>query len=322
MIKKKFISIGKDVINLEIKALQDLKKNINSSFDRAVIQIAKCQSKVILCGVGKSGLIASKIAATLASVGTPSFYISASEASHGDLGMISKKDILILISNSGETNELKNIIQYAKRNKILLIGIVSKTNSVLHKASDIKLTIPKVSEAEGIVPTSSTTAQLALGDALAIATMKYKKFGKMDFKKLHPAGSLGSQLRTVEDIMITGNKIPFVNENMQMSKAIKILTEKKLGFLIVRNKIKFTTGIITDGQIRRFSQKNLNFSSLPVKKIMTKKPISIDKNEFAAKALNLMNSKKITSLAVFNKKKPLITIGVIHIHTILQSNIS
>ena len=322
MIKKKFISIGKDVISLEIKALQNLKKNINLSFNKAVVQIAKCQSKIILCGVGKSGLIASKIASTLASVGTPSFYVSASEASHGDLGMISKKDILILISNSGETNELKNIIRYAKRNKILLIGIVSKKDSLLHKASDIKLKIPKVSEAEGIVPTASTTAQLALGDALAIATMKYKKFDKMDFKKLHPAGSLGSQLRTVEDIMITGNKIPFVNENMQMSKAIKILTEKKLGFLIIRNKNKFTTGIITDGQIRRFSQKNLNFSSLPVKKIMTKKPISIDKNEFAAKALNLMNNRKITSLAVFNKKKPLITIGVIHIHTILQSNIS
>ena len=322
MKSKKFISTAKDVINLEIKALQRLKKSINSSFDKAVIQIAKCQSKIILCGVGKSGLIASKIASTLASVGTPSFYVSASEASHGDLGMISKKDILILISNSGETNELKNIIQYTKRNKILLIGIVSKKDSLLHKASDIKLTIPKVSEAEGIVPTASTTAQLALGDALAIATMKYKKFDKMDFKKLHPAGSLGSQLRTVEDIMITGKKIPFVNENMQMSKAIKILTEKKLGFLIIRNKNKFTTGIITDGQIRRFSQKNLNFSSLPVKKIMTKKPISIDKNEFAAKALNLMNSRKITSLAVFNKKKPLITIGVIHIHTILQSNIS
>ncbi len=322
MKNKKFLSIAKDVINLEIKALQNLKKNLNNSFNQAVIEISKCQSKIILCGVGKSGLIASKIASTLASVGTPSFSLSASEASHGDLGMISKKDVLILISNSGETSELKNIIQYAKRNKILLIGIVSKKDSILSKAADIKLLIPKVDEAGGIVPTSSTTSQLALGDALAIATMKYRKFGKMDFKKLHPAGSLGTQLRTVEDIMITGKKIPFVNENMQTSKAIKILTGKKLGFLIVRNKSKLTTGIITDGQIRRLSQKNLTFSTLPVKKIMTKKPISIDKNEFAAKALNLMNSRKITSLAVFNKKKPLITIGVIHIHTILQSNIS
>ena len=322
MNKKKFVSIGKEIIDLEIAGLKKLKKSINSSFDKAVKQIAKCQSKVILCGVGKSGLIASKIAATLASVGTPSFSLSASEASHGDLGMISQKDILIMISNSGKTAELKNIIQYANRNKILLIGIVSRKDSILYKASDIKLLIPQVKEAEGIVPTSSTTVQLALGDALAIAAMKYKKFGKLDFKKLHPAGSLGAQLKTVEDIMITGNKIPFVSEKLQVSKALKILSEKKLGILIVRDKNKKTIGIITDGQIRRFNEKNLDILSLPVKKIMTNKPISIDKNDLAAKALSLMNSKKITSLIVNNKKKPNVTIGVIHIHTILQSNIS
>ncbi len=322
MSKKRFIQTAKEVINLEVKALQNLKKNLNSSFNQAVNEIIKCQSKVILCGVGKSGLIASKIAATLASVGTPSFSISASEASHGDLGMISKKDILILLSNSGETSELRNIIQYANRNKILLIGIVSKKESVLYRASDIKLITPKVIEAGGIIPTASTTAQLALGDALAIATMKYKKFTKIDFKKLHPSGSLGAQLTTVEDIMVKGSNIPFVNENLKMNKALKILTEKKLGILIVRNKNKKTNGIITDGQIRRFSQKNLNFQSLRVKEIMTKRPVSIDKNELAAKALSLMNSKKITSLIVNNKRKPFITIGVIHVHTILQSNIS
>ena len=322
MHKKKFILDAKNVINLEIKALQILKKNINNSFNEAVIQLAKCQSKVILCGVGKSGLIAAKIAATLASVGTPSFSLSASEASHGDLGMISKKDILVLISNSGETSELKNIIQFAKRNKILVIGIVSKKDSILYKASDIKLLIPKVIEAGGIVPTSSTTAQLALGDALAISTMKLKKFGRMDFKKLHPAGSLGAQLKTVEDIMLTGNKIPFVNENMQMSKALRILSEKKLGILLIRNKKRNTIGIITDGQIRRFSQKKENFQSLKVNKIMTKKPVSIDKNELAAKALSVMNSKKITSLCVYSKKYKSKTIGVVHIHNLLQSNIS
>ena len=190
MNKKKFISIAKDVINLEIKALQLLKKNINSSFNNAVIQIAKCQSKVILCGVGKSGLIASKIAATLSSVGTPSFSLSAGDSSHGDLGSVTKKDILILISYSGQTNELKNLIQYANRNKILLIGIVSKKDSLLYRASDIKLLIPQVKESgSGIVPTSSTTAQLALGDALAISAMQYKKFGRLDFKKIHPSGS-------------------------------------------------------------------------------------------------------------------------------------
>ena len=322
MKSKKFISTAKDVINLEIKALQQLKKNINHSFNQAVLQITKCQSKVILCGVGKSGLIASKIAATLASVGTPSFNLSASEASHGDLGMISKKDILILISNSGETKELKNIIQFANRNKILLIGIVSKKDSILYKASDIKLLIPAVKEAGGIVPTSSTTTQLALGDALAIAVMQNRKFGKIDFKKLHPAGSLGAQLKTVEDIMITGSAVPLVNENMEVSKALKMLNKKKLGLLIVTNKYKKLTGILVDGEIRRFSQKNSDFKLLHVKDVMTKKPITIDKNELAAKALSIMNSKRITSLVVINKKKPLKTIGVLHIHHILKSNIS
>ncbi len=272
--------------------------------------------------MGKSGLIASKIAATLASVGTPSFSLSASEASHGDLGMISKKDILIIISNSGETSELKNIIQFANRNKILLIGIVSKKDSVLYKAANIKLLIPKVKEAAGIVPTSSTTMQLALGDALAIATMKYKKFNKQDFKKLHPAGSLGAQLRTVDDVMLTGNKIPFVRENMLMGEAIKILSEKKLGILIARNNKKKTTGIITDGQIRRFNEKNTNLHNLKVKNIMTKNPISINKNSLAAKALSIMNSKKITSLCVHEKNKKQNTIGVLHIHNILGVNIA
>jgi arabinose-5-phosphate isomerase len=322
MNKKKYISIAKDVINLEIKALQNLKKKIDNSFYQAVVKIARCPSKVILCGVGKSGLIASKIAATLSSVGTPSFSLSASDSSHGDLGSISKKDILILISYSGQTDELKNIIQYANRNKILLIGIVSKKDSLLYKASDIKILIPEVKESEGIVPTSSTTTQLAVGDALAIASMNLKRFGKLDFKKLHPSGNLGAQLKTVEDVMLTGKKIPFVNENLKMKNALKILTEKKLGILIVQNKQKKTIGIITDGQIRRFNQKKVNFHSLLVKDIMTKKPIGINKEDLAAKALSLMNAKKITSLCVFNKKNKSKTIGVVHIHNILKFNIS
>ena len=322
MRKKKFISVANDVISLEIKALQKLKKNINNSFNKAVIQIAKCQSKVILCGVGKSGLIASKIAATLSSVGTPSFNLSASDSSHGDLGSITKKDILIIISNSGQTDELKNIIQFANRNKILLIGIVSKKDSILYKASDIKLLIPQVKESEGIVPTSSTTVQLALGDALAIASMKYKKFDKLDFKKIHPAGSLADQLKTVEDIMLTGVKIPFVHENLKMKKALKILSDKKLGVLIVQNKKKKTLGIITDGQVRRFNQKNSNLHLMNVKSIMTKNPISVDKDILAAKALSIMNNKKITSLCVHNRKNRFKTIGIVHIHNILHFNIS
>ena len=319
---KKFLPIAKNVINLEIKALQKLKKTINSSFNKAVIEIAKCQSKVILCGVGKSGLIAAKISATLSSVGTPSFNLSASDSSHGDLGSISKKDVLILISYSGKTNELKNIIQYANRNKILLIGIMSKKDSILYKTSDIKLIIPEVKESGGIVPTSSTTAQLALGDALAISSMHYKKFGKLDFKKIHPAGNLGAQLKTVQDIMLTGNKIPFVKENLKMKTAIKILSAKRLGILIVQNKLKKTIGIITDGQIRRFNQNKIYLPFIAVKDVMTKSPISIDKNALAVKALALMNSKKITSLCVHDKRNKFKTIGVLHIHNVLESDIS
>jgi arabinose-5-phosphate isomerase len=319
---KKFIPLAKKVIDLEIQALQKLKKKIDNSFNKAVVEIAKCQSKVIVCGVGKSGLIAAKISATLSSVGTPSFNLSASDSSHGDLGSISKKDILILISYSGKTSELKNIIQYANRNKIFLIGIMSKKDSILYKASDIKLVIPEVKESGGIVPTSSTTAQLALGDALAISAMNYKRFGKLDFKKIHPAGNLGAQLKTVEDIMITGNKIPFVKESLDMKSAIKILSDKKLGVLIVQNKQKKTIGIITDCQIRRFNQTKINVSSLSVIDVMTKNPISINKSALAAKALALMNTKKITSLCVYDKKNKLKTVGILHIHNILESNIS
>ena len=319
---KKFISTAKKVIDLEIKALQQLKKTINSSFNKAVIEIAKCQSKVILCGVGKSGLIAAKISSTLSSVGTPSFNLSASDSSHGDLGSISKKDILILISYSGKTSELKNIIQYANRNKVLLIGIMSKKDSILYKASDIKLIIPEVKESGGLVPTSSTTAQLALGDALAISSMHYKKFGKLDFKKIHPAGNLGAQLKTVQDIMLTGNKIPFVKEDLKMKTAIKILSNKRLGILVVQNKLKKTSGIITDGEIRRFNEKKIYLPAMRVKDVMTKNPVSIDKNALAAKALSLMNSRKITSLCVYDKKDKFKTIGVLHIHNILDSDIS
>ena len=320
MKNKNYIKVAKNVIDLEIRALIKLKNSLNDSFNKAVKEIVNCQSKVILCGVGKSGLIASKIASTLSSIGTPSFSISATDSSHGDLGSITKKDVLILISNSGETNELKNLIQYANRNKILLICIVSRKNSALYKASDIKLLIPVVEESEGIVPTSSTTAQLALGDALAISAMKKRKFNRIDFKKIHPAGSLGAKLKTVEDIMLIGNKIPFINENLKMKDGLKILNQKKLGVLIVNNNKKITKGIITDGQIRRFNLKKLNIDSLKAKQIMTKKPISIEKDALAAKALALMNNKKITSLCVHDGKRKNKTIGILHIHNILQNN--
>ena len=322
MKKKNYKKIAKSVIDLEIKALKKLKNSINNSFDDAVNAIGKCQSKIILCGVGKSGLIAAKISATLSSVGTPSFSLSANDCSHGDLGSISKKDILILISNSGNTQELKNVIQYANRNKVILIGIMSKKNSILYKASDIKLFVPEVIEAgHGIVPTSSTTVQLCLGDALAISLMKQKKFEKLDFKKFHPSGNLGNQLKTVDDLMLTKKRIPFVNENIDMKNALKLISSKKLGVLIAKNNNGYTTGIFTDGDIKRLIKKNKNFYSLKVKEIMNKNPIIIEKNTLAAKALSIMNQKKITSLCVYASKNKKKTIGVLHIHNILEANI-
>ena len=315
--------IANKVIELEIDALKKLKKSINNSFDKAVNAIVKCQSKIILCGVGKSYLIASKIAATLSSVGCPSFSISANDCSHGDLGSISKRDLLIVISNSGDTRELIPVIKFANRYKITLIGIVSKKNSLLHKASDIKLVIPEVKEAGlGIVPTSSTSEQLAIGDCLAVAALNKKRFSKQNFKEFHPSGSLGAKLKTVEDLMISGKKIPFINENSNMKKALNLITQKKLGILIAINNKKLTTGIITDGQIRRSSQKNESLMKLSVKKIMTKNPISIDKNTLAVKGLSIMSDKKITSLCVHKDNKRTKTIGVLHIHNILDGNIS
>jgi len=320
MKKNDYRGVAKNVIDLEIKALKKLKKSINKSFNEAVDAIVKCQSKVILCGVGKSGLIAAKISATLSSVGTPSFSLSANDCSHGDLGSISKKDILILISYSGNSEELKNIIKYANRNKIILIGIVSKKNSLLYRASDIKLFIPEVTEAGlGIVPTSSTINQLSIGDSLAVATINKKKISKKDFKKFHPSGSLGAKLKTVEDLMLTKKKIPFINENSTMKEALKIISQKKLGTLIARNKKGITTGIITDGTVRRTNEKNKDLQRLLVKSVMTKNPINVNREMLVEKALGIMNQKKITSLCVNNNNNK--TIGILHIHNILDAKI-
>ena len=227
-----------------------------------------------------------------------------------------------MISYSGSTEELKNIIKYAKRNKITLIGIMSKKNSLLYKASDIKILTPEVTEAGlGIVPTSSTINQLSIGDALAVATLKKKKISKKDFKKFHPSGNLGAKLKTVEDLMLTKNNIPFINENSNMKKALKIITNKKLGTLIVTNKKGITKGIITDGQIRRMSQKNENLHKLKVKEIMTRNPLKVDKETLGVKALSIMNENKITSLCVYDNLKKNKTIGIVHIHNIIENNI-
>jgi len=317
--KNEINEIGIEVIDLQIKALKKLKQSINNSFSAAVKAILKCKSKVIICGVGKSGIISSKISATLSSVGTPSFSISASDCSHGDLGRITNRDVLILISYSGNTSELKNIIKYAKSNKIVLISIVSNKNSDLYKYSDIKIFIPEVMEAGyGIVPTSSTTCQLSIGDALSIALMKKKKFGKLDFKKFHPSGTLAKKLRTVGELMLIKNKIPFINENQIMKNAIKILNSKRLGFLVIKNNQNLTTGILTDGDLKRIMQKNKKFEKTKIKYLMTKNPYSVEKNSLASDVLIKMNKKKITSVCVYQKENKKKTIGVIHIHNLIN----
>ena len=311
--------IGKNVIDLQIKALKKLKHSLDKSFDEAVKAISKCKSKVIICGVGKSGIIASKISATLSSVGTPSFSISANDCSHGDLGKITKKDILILISYSGNTNELKNIIKYARSNKILLIGIVSNKNSALYKSSNIKLLIPQVIESGyGIVPTSSTTIQLSIGDALSIALMKKNNFGKLDFKKFHPSGSLGEKLKTAGDLMLVKNKIPLINENQNIKNAIKIINLKRLGFLVIINKQGFTTGVFTDGDLKRLMQKKRKIENLKIKSFMTKNPFKVEENTLASEVLNQMNKKKITNVCVYRKENKRKTIGVLHIHNLIN----
>ena len=322
MKKENYIKSAQSTINLQLVALRKLKKSIGGSFNQAVKLIGECSSKTILVGVGKSGHVASQIAASLSSIGAPSFTLSASDCSHGDLGSISRKDIVILISNSGETAELKNIIQYSNRNNNTLIGITTKKNSLLYKASDIKLLIPESQESGpgGIVPSTSIITQTSLGSSLVIAVMKYKKHGIMSFKKWHPAGSLSKKLLTVGDLMISGNdKVPFVNENLKMKEALKILTKKKLGLLVVRSKRRLTTGLIVDGDVKRASQKYKSLHDLKVKDIMTKKPLSVDKDILIIQSLTLMNSKRITSLLVHKNNKKNKTIGVLHIHKVLEN---
>ncbi len=326
MREKNIQKIAREVIQLEIRALKNLKNNIKGSFFSLIKTILNCRNgKVIISGVGKSGIIARKWAATFSSTGTPAFFLDASSASHGDMGQITSNDVVILISNSGESQELKNIIQYSSRNKnIKLIGITSKKDSILFRNSDTAFLMPNIREAgpENIVPTSSTTAQLALGDSIAIACMKFKKFTKFDFKRFHPSGSLSIKLRTVSELMVTGKKLPVLNENIKMKKAIRTITKKKLGVLIVRKSNGNTSGIITDGDIKRIAQKYSNFDNLELKKVMTKDPLSVEENTLAASALSLMNTKKITSLCIHKKNKTRKTVGVLHMHDILKANIN
>ena len=314
----KYKKTAQDTINLQIIALKKLRISLGRSFYQAVKTIGDCQSKCILVGVGKSGHLASLIAASLNSIGASSFALqSASDAAHGDLGSISRKDVLVLISNSGNSSELKPIISYSKKQNITLIGITSKKNSILYKASNIKILIPEVKEAgEGaIVPSSSLITQTSIGNSLVIAVMKYKKHGIKIFRKLHPGGTLSKKLLTVQDLLVSS---PFVSENLIMKKAIKIMSNKKLGLLVARNK-KGTTGIIVDGDLKRASQKYKNLNDLKVKDIMTKNPLSVDQDMLAVQALSLMNKNRITSLLVHKNNKKIKTIGILHIHKVLEN---
>ena len=321
-----FINIAKEVIQIEYNSLKKLQSSIGNSFEKLINTILSCKNgKIIVSGVGKSGIIGKKWAATFSSTGTPSFFLEASNASHGDMGQITSNDVVILISLSGNSEELKNIIQYTSRNKnIKLIGVTSNKESILYKNSDIKFLLPTVKEAGpgNFIPTSSTTIQIALGDAIAITCMRHKKFGKLDFKKFHPSGSLSVKLQTVEDLMLTGKKIPFISKKSNMKIALKKITDRGLGVLVIRNSLNKTIGIMTDGDIKRLSNSKSNFRDLKIMKVMTKNPVSVDKNMLAAHALSLMNTKKITSLCVHKNNSKNNTIGLIHIHDILNANIT
>ncbi len=318
MNKSKIISDGKEVISTELKGIKKLNKTIDYNFDKAVKTLSKVKGRVIVTGVGKSGHIASKISSTMSSTGTPSQYCSPTDMSHGDMGVISKKDAIIVISNSGNSNELTNLINFSKKHSITMIGISSNSDSDLIKASNISLILPSATEAcsIGLAPTTSTTMALIIGDALCVALMKLKKFKMSDYKKLHPGGFLGIQMLQVKDIMHSKNKMPVVLENASMKSVLIEMTKKSFGHVGVKNKKNQLIGIITDGDLRR----NLNnkFFDLKAKMIMTPKPKLIEKDLLVVDALNTMNKNKITCLFVVNTDEKKLPIGIIHIHDCLR----
>ena len=324
MNKKNYISLAKKAANIQINELKKINKIFNSSFIEAVDLILNCKGKVIFAGIGKSGLIARKISATFSSVGIPSFFCDPAQALHGDMGQIEKKDILIIFSYSGNTSELTNMLKYANRYRIKIVGVASKPNSILLKASDIKLILPKVKEADitGMVPTSSTSITLLLGDCLATTVMQQRNFSKEKFKVFHPGGNIGSSLLLAKDIMVTGEKMPIINYQSSFKEALKVMTKKKLGIVVIL-KNKFIKGLVTDGDLRRELKNYTNNENL--NKFITKRPLAVNENMPASKALAIMNEKKITSLLVVSdknfKKVNKVLKGIIHIHFLLQNGV-
>ena len=323
MNKKSYINLAKKSANIQIKELKKINKVFNKNFVKAVDIIHKAKGKVICSGVGKSGLIARKVSASLSSVGISSFFLDPNSAIHGDLGQIDKRDVLIVFSYSGNTSELTNLLKYSNRFGIKVIGVASGENSLLIKASDVPIILPKVKEADpiGMVPSSSTSITLLFGDSLMSALLAKRNFTKERFKIYHPGGNIGKTLLLVKDIMLKGNKIPFISFNKNIEQAVKIISKKNLGIGIIVKSRK-VIGIVTDGDIRRGSKKYTEKTKIT--NLMTKSPLFISEDISAAKALSIMSDKKITSLIVssesdFKKKKKIFSAkGILHIHSLLK----
>lgn len=313
--KSKIINRAKKTLSIELKELQGLSKIFNDNFYKAVILLSKIKGRVIVTGVGKSAHIGNKFSATLTSTGTPSYFIHATEASHGDLGGIKKNDCIFAISNSGETSELNNIMNYSKRFDIPLISISSNKNSLLNRASTIGIVFQKPIEAcpLNLAPTSSTTISLVISDCIAMSLLDFKGFKSSQFKNFHPGGNLGKDLKKISEIMHTGNSLPLAKEMDKMTKTLITMTKKSFGCVGVINNSKKLVGIITDGDLRK--KMNNKLFNLKAAELMTKDPTTGYKDMLVAEALNIMNSKKITNLFICEKNKP---IGIIHIHDLLR----
>jgi arabinose-5-phosphate isomerase len=318
--KQKFISIGYDVIKSEIEGIKALESILDDNFLSIIDILLATKGRVIISGMGKSGHIARKIVATLASTGTAASFVHPGEASHGDLGMITQDDSVILLSNSGETSELHDIINYTRRFNIPLIGIVRRPTSTLVKASDKVFILPEIPEASGTVnaPTTSTTMMLALGDIISMVLMEAKGFSNSDFGIFHPGGKIGKAFIKVQNLMHRNDKLPLVDTNTRMSEVLIEMTTKSLGCAGVVDESGVLIGIVTDGDLRRHMTDDL--VSLTASDVMTANPVTIHEESLAVQALSIMQDKKITALfAVSNDDKP---VGIIHFHNILQEGVA
>ncbi|MGP1939420.1 MAG: arabinose-5-phosphate isomerase KdsD [Arsenophonus sp. ET-DL9-MAG3] len=316
-----FQKIAKKVLEIELNGLNNLQQYINNDFKKACELILKCTGKVVVMGMGKSGHIGRKIAATLASTGTPAFFVHPGEASHGDLGMISNKDIVLAISNSGESNEILALIPVLKRQNIPLIYMTKNPASSMGKAADIHLCVkvPKEACPLGLAPTTSTTAMLVMGDAIAVALLEARGFTAEDFALSHPGGTLGRKLLLkVSDLMHTGKNIPNVTKQATLQQALVEITRKKLGMVVICNEEMQIEGIFTDGDLRRIFAMNIDLNNTKIADVMTTGGIRIKSDMLAIDSLNLMQQYHITSLLV---EKTNILIGVIHLHDLLRVGI-